>query len=350
MTVQKSLFGETPEGQSIERLTVTNGNGFSFAVIPYGATLVSMQFPPGNGPAVEVNLGFDTLEGYLGPHPYFGSTVGRFANRIAGGSFLVGKKRVTVPQNEGRNTLHGGPNGFSRRVWNAELFGADVNAGVRFTRTSPHGEEGFPGTLQVTAIYSLSEDNELVIEYEAGCDRTTPINLTNHAYWNMAGAGSGTILNHELTLLADRYVPVDQESIPTGELKPVDGSVFDFRTAKPIGRDIDGTQGGYDHCYVVHTEAAVAEELSPLRHIATLVDPASGRGMDVLSTQAGVQLYTSNRLQGSRDRTGALNTHDAVCLETQALPDAMNQPAFPNVFLEPGQVYRQRTVHRFFLR
>lgn len=348
MTIEKSPFGVSPEGQSIERLEVRNANGLSFAAIAYGATLVSVQVPDGRGNSVEATLGFDSAEEYLSPHPGFGVTVGRVANRIAGGSFQIGKKRFNLPRNEAGNTLHGGPKGFSRRFWTAELFGENGGAGVRFSRTSKHGEEGFPGTLEVTATYTLTVENELVFDYEAMTDRTTPVNLTNHAYWNLMG--SGTILDHELTVHAEYYLPIDEESIPTGELAPVAGTAFDFRKPRRVGADIARVPGGYDHCYIVHTDASGTDRVPPLRHVARLVDPTTGRGMDVLSTQNGVQLYTGNKLEGKHGRRGKLRRHSALCLETQGFPDAVNQPDFPSVLLEPGQVYRQRTVHRFFVR
>ncbi len=348
MTIEKSPFGVSPEGQSIERLAVRNANGLSFAAIAYGATLVSVTVPDVRGNCVETTLGFDSAEGYLGPHPSFGVTVGRVANRIAGGSFQIGKKRFTLPKNEGGNTLHGGEEGFSRRFWTAELFGENGSAGVRFSRVSKHGEEGFPGKLEVVATYTLTVENELIFDYQAVTDRTTPVNLTNHAYWNLAG--SGTVLDHELTLHAEYYLPVDEESIPTGESAPVAGTPFDFRNPKRVGADIDVVPGGYDHCYVVHSDTVTAERMPPLRHVAKLVDPLSGRGMDVLSTQNGVQLYTGNKLEGKTDRRGELRRYSALCLETQGFPNAVNQPDFPSVLLEPGKVYRQRTVHRFFAR
>ncbi|TVR34933.1 MAG: galactose mutarotase [Spirochaetaceae bacterium] len=350
MTVEKSPFGTMPKGQPVERLTVTNGNGFRIGMISYGATLVSVQVPGATGQPVETTLGFDSLKGYLGAHPYFGATVGRYADRIAAGTFSIGKKRVTLPRNAGGNTLHGGPGGFSRRLWSAELFGDDSSAGVRFSRTSAHGEEGFPGTLEVTVTYALNEENELLFDYRATTDRTTAVNLTNHAYWNLAGAGSGSVLDHELTLHADRYLPVGRDSIPTGEITPVTGSAFDFTQAKRIGRQIDQVGDGYDHFYVVHSEAAVTDAVAAMRHIATLVDPASGRGMQVLSTQAGVQFYCGNELKGSKDRNGTLHNHDALCLETEGFPNAVNEPQFPSALLEPGQVYHHRTIHRFFFR
>ena len=347
MTIEKRPFGETPEGQVVDQYIIGNGNGFAFRVTTYGATLLSVTVPNRSGATVEATLGFDSLDRYLIKHPFFGATVGRYANRIAGGAFSLGGKRITLPQNEGTTTLHGGPAGFNRRIWNGELFGGDGSAGVSFTRTSPDGEEGFPGNLAVKVVIYLTEDNELVFDYEATTDKPTAINLTNHAYWNLAGGG--TILDHELTLHAEHYLPVDEASIPTGEIAPVAGTPFDFQQPKQVGKEIGSVGIGYDHCYVVGgqvKEDRAADD--PVRHIARLVDHGSGRGMDVLTNQPGVQLYTGNKLEGVTDRSGTLSKHAALCLETQDFPNAVNEPTFPSAVLEPGQTYRRTTIHRFF--
>jgi aldose 1-epimerase len=345
VTVRKERFGETKDGRSIERFHIANDSGMSVELMSYGATLLSVRAKDREGRPDELTLGFDSLEGYLGDHPFFGSTVGRVANRIAGASFSIGPKRVQLEKNEGRHHLHGGSEGFHRQVWKAELLADDSRGGVRFSRTSAHGEGGYPGTLEVRVTYSLNARNELRIEYEAETDKPTPVNLTNHAYWNLDGAGSGKILDHRLKMWCSQYLPVDAEQIPTGAFLAVDGSAMDFTRGKIIRQDMKKVPGGYDHCFVADGEAGT------LRRVARLVGAKSERVMEVESTLPGIQLYTGNKLNGIPGRHGQIyKKHDALCLETQHFPDAVNQSAFPSVILRPRETYSQQTVYRFLVR
>jgi aldose 1-epimerase len=297
---------------------------------------------------VDITLGFDAMEAYFEAHPHFGVTTGRFANRIAGGKFTLDGVTHTLAANNGENHLHGGPTGFHARLWQAEPVG--VGNGLRFSYTSDDGEEGFPGTLQVVVTYTLTEDDELRLDYEATTDRPTVLNLTNHAYWNLAGASAGSILDHEVALHASRFVPVDTAGIPFGQIAPVAGGPMDFTKAKPLARDfaqLDGQPGGYDHCYVIDHAHPDALTLA-----AEVFEPRSGRVLEVLTTEPGVHLYTGNFLDGSVTGKGgkAYRKNDGFCLETQHFPDSPNHPGFPSTVLRPGQVFRSTTVHRFSVR
>ncbi|HEV7281025.1 MAG TPA: aldose epimerase family protein [Pirellulaceae bacterium] len=341
MKLTEQPFGTAPAGE-VTKYTIENSRGLSVGLIDYGATLVSVKTPDKNGKVAEITQGFPTLEGYLQRHPYFGSTVGRFCNRIAKGKFTIDGQEYTLATNNGPNHLHGGEEGFDRQLWKAEPFKKADEAGVKFTYVSPDGEEGYPGELTVTATYSLNDQNELKYTFEATTDKATHVNLTNHAYWNLAGAGSGTILDHELTLAAEQYLPVDETSIPTGELANVSGTPFDFTSPKKIGADWDKLSGdpkGYDHNFVL-------EDTSELHPAAIVIEPKSGRVMEIQTTQPGVQFYTGNFLDGS-EGNGGFERHQAFCLETQHFPDAPNQPKFPSTLLKPGETLRQTTVHRF---
>lgn len=346
MTVIKKPFGLLPDGTEIERFIIENQSGLAVEVISYGATLTSCRLPDRDGRVEEVTLGFETLEAYRGDHPYFGATVGRYANRIAGAAFTIDGKEHHLTRNHGKHQLHGGAAGFNRVPWEAEAFGNPDDAGVVFSRTSPDGEEGYPGTLRTRVTVTLTESGELSFDYEAESDAPTVVNLTNHSYWNLGGQRAGSIADHIVRLDCDYYLPSDDEAIPTGEIAPVEGTPMDFRTGKRVGSDWEhvrwpGDVFGYDHCFVVRGEG--------FRSVARVKDEATGRCMDVSSTQPGVQFYTGNLLSG---RTGrgerALSAHDALCLETQAFPDAPNKPQFPSPVLRPGQTYRHRTVHRFY--
>ncbi len=368
MTVTKESFGTTTEGERVERFLVENSRGVFFAVISFGAILQSVRLPDRDGNTAEVTLGFDDLGAYEGKHPYFGATVGRFANRIRDARFELDGKTYVLPANNGANCLHGGVRGFDKYVWSAEMFGDSEQAGVTFTRTSPDGEEGFPGSLAVSVTYTLDELGSLRIDYAATTDAPTPVNLTNHAYWNLAGAGSGTVLEHEVHLNASRYLPADDTDMVTGEVRNVGDTPFDFRTPKRVGSDIAETGGGYDHCFVVDradpgtpagTAGSAADaprsargEGAPdsdgLVQVARAADPDSGRVMEIASTLPGIQLYTGNKLEGVGDRSSdALPRHAALCLETQFFPDSPNQPDFPSSILRPGEKYRHTTVHTF---
>ena len=340
MSLRHTSFGLTDDGQAVGLFTITNRNGLVLEVISYGATLKSMAVPDRQGTPGVVTLGFPDLSGYLQRHPYFGSTVGRFANRIAGGRFTVDGVAYRLAANNGPNHLHGGRVGLDRVVWEADPHQADGTSGVTFRYLSPAGEEGYPGELAVEADYELNDDDELTMSYRATTDAPTPVNLTNHAYWNLAGGG--TILDHEIEIEADHFLPVDEDQIPTGVVAPVAGTAMDFTTAKPVGRDLDDVPGdrvGYDHCFVLRHRSRLARA-------ALVRDPSTGRSMEVSTTQPGLQFYTGNNLTGF-EPSGGHPQHAGLCLETQHFPDSPNQPQFPTTVLAPGEVYAHTTVHRF---
>jgi aldose 1-epimerase len=342
---EQTDFGKTKDGKEVHLFTLSNGRGMTVKLIDYGATLIGVEVPDKNGKIANVTLGFPTLAGYLERHPYFGSTVGRYGNRIAGGKFKLDGKEYTLATNNGPNHLHGGIKGFDAVLWKAEPL-AGGNPAVKFTYTSPDGEEGYPGKLDVAVTYTLTPNNELRIDYEAKTDKPTVVNLTNHAYWNLGGAGSGTILDHELTLTADKYLPIDDTSIPTGKPAEVKGTPFDFTETHTIGERIEDVKKdphktkGYDHCYVLRGQDG------KLALAATVKDPKSGRVMEILTTEPGVQLYCGNFLGGGAGEAG-YKQHEAFCLETQHYPDSPNQPAFPSTTLKPGETYQSTTVHKF---
>lgn len=337
-------YGHLPDGTAIEQYTLTNAHGLVCKVITYGATLTNVETPDRDGHLADIVLGFDNLAGYLGTDPYFGATIGRVANRIARGHFTLDGKTYSLPVNDGPNTLHGGLKGFDKVVWTAKAMAKGTGVELRYT--SPDGQEGFPGTLRVRVRYVLTDDNALHIEYWARTDADTPINLTNHTYWNLSGHGS--ILNDLLTLHASRYTPVDSTLIPTGELVPVAGGPMDFRTPKRIGQDLGKLTNqpqGYDFNWVLDHPGlgSIAAEL---------YDPASGRVLDVETDQPGIQFYTGNFLDGTITGKGGVKyqQHTAVCLETQHFPDSVNQPSFPSTILHRGDTYRTTTLYRFGVR
>ena len=346
MDVVKEGFGVMPDGTAVDLYTLTNANGLKAGLITYGATLVFLEVPDGNGVLSDIVLGHDDLEGYLTASPYFGSTVGRFGNRIAGGRFVLGGVTYQLATNDGANHLHGGIKGFDKVVWNAEPVREPDAVGVRFTYLSPDGEEGYPGNLKCAVTYALTNADELRINYEAETDQATPINLTHHSYFNLAGQVVRDILEHELVLEADGYLPVDSGLIPTGEIAPVQGTPMDFTSPATIGSRIAEVQGGYDHCYVLRSPGG------ELALAATVFEPESGRVMEILTTEPGIQFYSGNFLDGSI--TGKNNQvyhkHFGFCLETQRFPDSPNKPQFPTTILEPGTIYRSLTVHRFSMR
>ena len=346
--VTKESFGKTEEGEVVDIYTLTNSHGLKARVTTWGACLVEMHAPDRSGTMADVTLGFDKLDGYLGKHPFFGATAGRYANRIAKGKFLLDGKEYTLAVNNGVNHLHGGLKGFDHRNWRGEIA-KDANA-VRFAYTSADGEEGYPGELKVAVTYTLTEKNELRIDYEATTDKPTVVNLTNHAYWNLAGAGEGEILGHELTLHAEKFTPVDEGSIPTGKLEPVAGGPMDFTKAKAIGKDfaqMSGTPGGYDHNFVLDKPKPGALTLAAEVH-----EPKSGRVMKISTTQPGIQFYTGNHLDGTVAGKGGkvCKMNFGFCLETQHFPDSPNHPYFPTTTLRPGQTFRSTTVHQFSVK
>lgn len=340
-TIKRESFGKLPDGRTAELFTLTNGRGVVAKVTDYGTIITELLVPDRNGNLADVVLGFDKLEGYLGTHPYFGCTVGRVANRIAGGRFTLDGQTYKLAVNNGTNHLHGGLAGFSMKLWAAALAG---NNAVAFTYRSPDGEEGYPGTLDVRVVMTLTEENELRLDYRATTDRPTILNLTNHSYFNLAG--KGLVLDHELKLGAQAYTPVDENSIPTGEIRPVSGSPVDFTRPAPIGSRFSqlGSQPvGYDHNFIIDGGG------KSLVLAAWVREPASGRVMETWTTEPGVQLYTANYLDGKLTGKGGqrYERHCAFCLETQHYPDSINKPQFPSIVLRPGEVYQQTTIYKF---
>ena len=320
---------------AIRAFTLSNG-GLRLRAINYGSIVTGLDVPDRAGRLADVALGLKDLEAYLAGHPYFGCTAGRCANRIAEGRFSIEGRPFQVARNNGPHHLHGGARGFDRRVW--EVDGADATS-VRFSLTSPDGEEGYPGTVKAQVVYALTPENEFRVEMTATTDAPTPVNLVHHTYWNLAGQGS--ILDHRLTIDADRYTPVDATLITTGELAEVEGTPFDFRRSKRIGDDLGRVPGGFDHNFVVRGGG--------LRRAARLEDPRSGRVMEIASDQPGIQFYTGNFLDGtSKGKAGATyRKHAGLCLETQVFPDAVNKPDWTSPLLRPGETYRHVMVHRF---
>lgn len=345
---ERAVVGTTADGAQVESILLRDGSGMQARVLTLGAALHSLEVPDRDGTHADVLLGDATLQATLDNPQYFGTIVGRFANRIAHGRFTLDGRTYNVPTNDGPNSLHGGSRGFDKVVW--EIVEARPDR-TTLRHVSPDGDQGFPGTLTVTATYALEGDGRLAIEYSATTDAPTIVNLSNHAYWNLSGEGSGTAMDHELMIPADAYTPVDATLIPTGVLQPVDGTAFDFRTAKPIGRDLrrgDEPQllhgRGYDHNWVI-SRAPVREP----REVARVHDPRSGRVMSLLSTQPGLQFYSGNFLDGTTvGKSGRVYRQgDAIALEPQLFPDTPNQPAFGSARLEPGQKYVNRMVYRF---
>jgi len=353
--VQKASFGTTKEGAAVEIYTLTNRNGVTAKVMTYGATLTELLVPDKTGTPGNIVLGFDTVEPYLAGVPYFGCTVGRVGNRIAKGTFTLGGKTYKLATNNGPNHLHGGLKGFDKVVWKAEVVPAKDGQAVKFTYRSPDGEEGYPGNLDVAVVYTLTDANELRLDYTATTDKATPVNLTNHSYFNLAGDGVGTILDHVMMIAADEMTPVDDTLIPTGKLAPVKGTVFDFTTPTAIGARIAkvpiAPPIGYDHNYVLRKAEGGGREAGGggLTLAARVTEPNSGRVMEVRTTEPGIQFYSGNFLDGTiKNRKGApYEKHAAFCLETQHYPDSVNHPNFPSTILEPGQTYRTTTVYVF---
>ncbi len=345
MGIQKQIIGKMPDGAEVEQYTLTNANGIRVAVMTYGATVTSVVLPDRDGNFENVTLYLDSFDDYLAGHPYFGSLVGRYANRIAGGRFVLDETEYTLATNNGPNHLHGGPEGFGKRLWQAEPVESDDAVGVTLTYISADGEEGYPGILTVAVLYQLTNDNQLIMDYTATTDKPTVVNLTNHAYWNLAGAGSGTILDHLLLVNADQFLPVDDTLIPLGEPEEVEGTPMDFRKPTAVGARIEQVEGGYDHCYLLNQPAPGELVLA-----ARLIDPGSGRAMEVHTTQPGMQLYTGNFLDGKLSGDGKPYVqYAALCLETQHYPDSPNRPEYPSTVLRPGETYRQTTIHKFML-
>jgi len=335
-------WGRAPDGTQVDAVTLASPSGVSAVLLSWGATLARLLVPGRRGAAADVVLGFDELAGYLGPHPHLGGTIGRYANRIAGARFSLGGRVHHLSANEPPNHLHGGAIGFDRRPWRSQTFQAPGEAGVVFMLESPDGDQGYPGALQAEARYALSEAGELRVELSARADAPTVVSLTQHAYWNLADGGAGDVLDHELEIFADAYLPVDGARIPTGEIAPVTGTALDFRRPRTLRAALRDAPEGLDHNLVLHGGGAFA---------ARLRDPRSGRTLELSTSAPGLQLYTGNGLDGScRGRGGvAYHRHTGLCLEPQRFPDAPNRPGFGNVVLEPGDRYVERSVYRCFV-
>ncbi|MBN1617614.1 MAG: galactose mutarotase [Spirochaetales bacterium] len=341
MKIKKRLFGVLSNGQKVSLFTVSSRT-MSFSVTNYGCIITSIMVPGKDGSMEDVALGYSTLDGYVHNPVFFGCIVGRYANRIAGASFTLDGKIHRLTANDGPNCLHSGRPGYHKMVWEATPFCKSSEAGVVFTRISPAGEQGFPGNCDLKVSYSLTADDNIVIKYLARTDEACPVNLTNHTYFNLSGAGSGTILDHSVQLFADHYLPVDAQAIPTGDLAPVEGTPFDFRTPKAIRRDIEAVTGGYDHNWCVNRDD------SSCAPVAGVYEPLSGRALTVYSTQPGVQLYTGNFLNGEKGKNGDVyGKHAGFCLETQHYPDSPNRPAFPDTVILPGERYNHETIWHF---
>lgn len=345
MEIVTRPYGKTKAGQEVTQYICRNSNGYVLEMIDYGALVTAFRAPDKNGLQENITLSCTDMEGYEACTSYFGSTVGRFCNRIAKGKFSIDGTEYTLATNNGENHLHGGKVGFDKRMWKSErlLDKEAKSVGVRFSLVSDDGDEGYPGNLDVAVDYVLNNDNELIIDFTATTDKPTHVNLTNHNYWNLCGAGSGSIADHLLKLEADQYLPVDEQSIPTGELADVAGTPFDFRSETRIGarlNEIKSDPVGYDHNYVLRSGGG------DLSLAATVRCPKSGRRMEIRTTQPGIQFYTGNYLNG-QPGSGGFNQYGAICLETQHFPDAPNRASFSSTLLKPGQIYRQTTVHKF---
>ncbi len=347
--VDQTTFGKTADNQTVQLITLTNSKGMQARISTYGGILVSLTAPDRKGKFEDVVLGFDKLDGYLAGHPFFGATVGRYGNRIARGEFTLDDKKYTLARNNGENHLHGGVKGFDKAVWTAKTADGEDGPSVKLSHVSKDGDEGYPGTLTVTVTYTLTNKNELRIDYHATTDKATPVNLTHHSYFNLAGAGNGDILGHELTIDADRFTPIDAGLIPTGKLQSVEDTPFDFRKSTAIGKRINAGDEqirfgkGYDHNFVLN------QKKGEIGVAARVVEPGSGRVMEVFTTEPGLQFYTGNFLDGTNTgKGGKVYKHRfGFCLETQHFPDSPNKPDFPSTILRPGKEYRSTTSYRF---
>jgi aldose 1-epimerase len=349
MSITKSDFGVTKDGRDVDLYTLTNANGMVAKITTYGGTLTELWAPDRNGQMEDIVLGFDTVEPYETISPYFGSTVGRYGNRIGKGTFTLDGREYTLATNNDQNHLHGGLKGFDKVVWKADPFQNESGVGLKLRYLSADMEEGYPGNLDVTVTYTLTNKNELKIDYLAKTDKPTIVNLTNHAYFNLAGQGDGKILDHQLMINADAFTPVDDGLITTGEIRPVEGTPFDFREFTAIGKRIDADDqqikfgGGYDHNWVLN------KNNGGMTLAAKVFEPTSGRLMEIYTDEPGVQFYAGNFLDGTiTGKMGKVYPHrSGLCLETQHYPDSPNKPNFPPVTLRPGQTYKTTTVHKF---
>lgn len=347
-TISKEAFGQLPDGQQADLYTLTNANGMTVNITNYGGIITKLTAPDKNGQWADVVLGFDSLAPYLSGHPFFGALVGRYGNRIAKGKFKLNGQEYSLAINNGPNALHGGTKGFDKVIWKATEIKQDSVVGLQLEYTSKDMEEGYPGNLTVKVVYTLDNENALTIDYTASTDKPTVLNLTNHSYFNLTGL-KRDILDHEVTIASDSIVPVDTTLIPTGKLRAVEGTPFDFRKATKVGAGIDKVEdeqikagGGYDHCWVLKRSG------DGLEKFATVKDPESGRVMEVFTTEPGVQFYTGNFLDGKLTGKGATySKRFGLCLETEHYPDSPNQPQFPTTTLNPGETYKTTTKYKF---
>jgi len=345
----KASITEKPFGNyynaPVTEYTLTNSSGMQASILNYGGTITKLMVPDRNGKMGDVVLGFETFGGYMQKKdPYIGALVGRYANRIANAKFTMDGKTYKLAPNNFGNSLHGGNVGFDKVIWNTEKIG---DSSLKLTYQSKDGEEGYPGNLNIQVIYILGADNSLKIDYTATTDQATPVNLTNHSYFNLSAGKDSTVLDHVLKLDADKYTPVNDQLIPTGQIANVKGTPLDFTTPKPIGKDMGSVKGGFDHNWILNKRG------TELQEAATVYDPGSGRYMEVLTTQPGIQFYSGNFLNGDLQLTkeGQIYIpHSGLCLETQHYPDSPNEPSFPNTILRPGETYRQTTVYKFSVK
>lgn len=346
--VVKDTFGALPDGKVVYRFTLKNDNGVEMQVINYGGIITSLKTPDKNGNVEDIVLGYDSLSGYLKSSPYFGALIGRYGNRIAKGKFKIDGTEYTVAGNNNGQHLHGGLKGFDKVYWDIEPVESSEGAAVKLTYQSKDMEEGYPGNLNSEVVYTLTNDNELKIDYKATTDKKTIVNLTQHTYFNLTGNVKGDILNHELYLKADEFIPVDKVLIPTGKLEPVKNTPFDFTVATPIGKRIGDKHPqlanglGYDHCWVLSSKDSV-------KLAGSLFEPNSGRLVEVYTTEPGIQFYSGNFLDGTLTGKGGVvyQKHAGLCLESEHFPDSPNQASFPSTLLEPGQTYQTQTTYRF---
>ena len=359
-SVTTQPFGELPDGRLVKKYTMHNGEGMSVSAMNYGGIILSVNVPDREGTVEDVVLGFDSLaeyrsEAYRSAGPYFGALIGRYGNRIAEGRFTLDGTTYELATNNGPNHLHGGQEGFDQKFWAAETFVSEEGVGVIFTYTSPDGEEGYPGRLDATVTYTLTDDNALLIEYEATTTEATPVNLTQHSYFNLDGDGDGSILDDELMINAEAFTPVDSTLIPTGEVRPVEGTPFDFTDLRPIGQHIDADNQqlahgqGYDHNFVLDRTDVVPGEMALA---ARVWDPESGRLLEVRTTEPGLQFYSGNFLRGTLTNEDGepYQRRSGLALETQHFPNSPNEPDFPSTILRPGETYRSATVYDFDTR
>jgi aldose 1-epimerase len=346
--VKKESFGTLPDGTSVDLYTITNAQGMEIRATNYGGIVVSLRVPDKKGNLDDIALGFDDLKGYLANTPYFGAIIGRYGNRIANGKFTLDGKEYMLARNNGPNSIHGGLKGFNKVVWQGESFQGPAGIGIILSYTSKDGEEGYPGNLKTKVTYTLTDKNEWIIDYEAVTDKATPVNLTEHTYFNLAGEGKGDVLGHILQLNASRFTPVDQNLIPTGELRPVKSTPLDFTQPTGIGARIDADYEqirlghGYDHNFVIDRK-----DSDPVLAVR-VTEATSGRVLEVYTTEPGVQLYTGNFLDGTITGKGGhvYKLRFGLCLETQHFPDSPNHPDFPTTILRPGQTYHSRTIYK----